>query len=71
MRITVNLKDELINHASKLTGINEKTALINAGLEALIGKYSSERLTFLAVLTRVHAKYRAGDIKSNQRCLKF
>ena len=47
MRITVNLKDELINHAAKLTGINEKTVLINAGLEALIGKYSSERLTSL------------------------
>ena len=47
MRITVNLKDDLINHAAKLTGINEKTALTNAGREALIGKYSSERLTSL------------------------
>jgi Arc/MetJ family transcription regulator len=47
MRINVNLKDELINHAAKLTGINEKTALINAGLEALIAKYSRERLASL------------------------
>jgi len=47
MRINVNLKDDLINHAAKLTGINEKTALINAGLEALIAKYSRERLASL------------------------
>ena len=47
MRTTLNLKDDLINHAAKLTGINEKTALTNAGREALIGKYSSERLTSL------------------------
>jgi hypothetical protein len=43
----LNLKDDLINHAAKLTGINEKTALINAGLEALIAKYSRERLASL------------------------
>ena len=47
MRTTLNLKDDLINHAAKLTGINEKTALINAGLEALIAKYSRERLASL------------------------
>jgi Arc/MetJ family transcription regulator len=47
MRINVNLKDDLINHAAKLTGINEETALINAGLEALIAKYSRKRLASL------------------------
>jgi hypothetical protein len=47
MRTTLNLKDDLINHAAKLTGINEKTALIIAGLEALIAKYSRERLASL------------------------
>ena len=47
MRINVNLKDELINHAAKLTGINEKTDLINAGLEALIAKHSREHLASL------------------------
>ena len=47
MRTTLNLKNDLINHAAKLTGINEKTALINAGLEALIAKYSRERLASL------------------------
>jgi len=47
MRTTLNLKDDLINNAAKLTGINEKTALINAGLEALIAKYSRERLASL------------------------
>jgi hypothetical protein len=47
MRITLNLKDDLINNAAKLTGIKGKTALINAGLEALIAKYSRERLASL------------------------
>ena len=36
MRSTLNLDDKLIEEARRLTGIQEKTALIRAALEALI-----------------------------------
>ena len=48
MRTTLNLKDDLIEKAQKLSKINEKTKLINAGLEALIEKHSRIRLKALA-----------------------
>ena len=35
MRTTLNIKDDLIERASKLTGIGEKTALVNLGLAML------------------------------------
>ncbi|MFO7964696.1 MAG: type II toxin-antitoxin system VapB family antitoxin [Desulfobacterales bacterium] len=47
MRITLNIEDTLIERASKLTGINEKTALVRKGLEALISLESSRRLAAL------------------------
>ena len=47
MRTTLNIEDELINKASKLTGIKEKTSLVRLGLEALIAKESSKRLAAL------------------------
>ena len=47
MRTTLNIKDDLIEKASKLTGIGEKTALVNLGLEALISRESSKRLAKL------------------------
>ncbi|OVE73620.1 DUF2191 domain-containing protein [bacterium B13(2017)] len=47
MRTTLNIKDEIINKASKLTGVKEKTALIHMGLEALIAIESSHRLAKL------------------------
>ncbi len=47
MRITLNIDDDLINKASKLTGIKEKTSLVKLGLEALIAKESSKRLAKL------------------------
>jgi hypothetical protein len=37
----------LIDKASKLTGVKEKTALIKLGLEALIARESSRRLARL------------------------
>ena len=36
MRTTLDLSEELIEQARKITGIKEKTALIHAGLEAII-----------------------------------
>lgn len=47
MRTTLNIEDALIERASKLTGINEKTALVRKGLETLISLESSKRLAAL------------------------
>lgn len=47
MRTTLNIEDKLIDKASKLTGIKEKTTLVKLGLEALIARESSKRLAKL------------------------
>lgn len=47
MRTTLNIEDELLNKASKLTKIKEKTSLVRLGLEALIARESSKRLAEL------------------------
>jgi Arc/MetJ family transcription regulator len=47
MRTTIIIKDDVINRAAELTGIKEKTALVHAGLEALIEKKARERLAAL------------------------
>jgi Arc/MetJ family transcription regulator len=47
MRTTLNIDDEILKEASRLTGIKEKTALVRLGLEALIALESSKRLARL------------------------
>jgi len=47
MKTTLNIEDNLLDRASKLTGIKEKTSLVRLGLEALIAKESSKRLAKL------------------------
>ncbi len=47
MRTTVNIDDELMKAAQKLTGIKEKAALLRAGLQALIEQESARRLALL------------------------
>ncbi|MBI3694804.1 MAG: type II toxin-antitoxin system VapB family antitoxin [Acidobacteria bacterium] len=47
MRTTVNLNEELVEDARQLTGIREKTALLHAGLQALIAQESARRLAAL------------------------
>ena len=47
MRTTLNIEDELLKKASKLTGIKEKTSLVKLGLETLISIESSKRLAKL------------------------
>ena len=47
MRTTLNIEDKLIDNASALTGIKEKTALVKLGLEALIERESARRLAKL------------------------
>jgi hypothetical protein len=47
MRTTVIIKDDILKRASELAGITEKTALLHAGLNALIEKKVRERLIAL------------------------
>lgn len=47
MRTTLNIDDKILENASRLTGIKEKTALVRLGLEALIARESSKRLSRL------------------------
>jgi Arc/MetJ family transcription regulator len=47
MRTTVNLDTGLLAEASRLTGVTERTALIHAGLRALIERESARRLARL------------------------
>jgi Arc/MetJ family transcription regulator len=47
MRTTLNIEDYLIDKATKLTGIKEKTTLVKLGLEALIARESARRLAKL------------------------
>ena len=48
MRTTLNLDDELLDRARRLSGIQGKTAVLHAGLEALIQRESARRLAALA-----------------------
>jgi Arc/MetJ family transcription regulator len=48
MRTTLNIDDDLLVKAQKLTGLREKTSLVKMGLEALIARESSKRLARLA-----------------------
>lgn len=47
MRTTLIIDDELIRQSRDLTGIQEKTALVRAGLEALIAREAGKRLAAL------------------------
>lgn len=47
MRTTLNINDTLLKQAAQLTGITEKTAVVHAGLEALIARESARRLAAL------------------------
>jgi len=47
MRTTLILDDELIEKAQDLSGIKGKTAVLHAGLEALIARASARRLSAL------------------------
>ena len=47
MRTTLILDDALLEKARSLTGLKEKTAMVHAGLEALIARESARRLAAL------------------------
>lgn len=48
MRTTLIIDQNLIERARELTGIRKKTALVHAGLEALIAREAARRLAALA-----------------------
>jgi Arc/MetJ family transcription regulator len=47
MRTTLILDDKLVEKAKELSGLGEKTAVVHAGLEALIARESARRLAAL------------------------
>jgi Arc/MetJ family transcription regulator len=47
MRTTLNIDANVMDKASRLTGVREKTALVHLGLQALISLESSKRLAML------------------------
>jgi Arc/MetJ family transcription regulator len=47
MRTTLNIDDTLLRKAATLAGVDEKTALVRMGLEALIARESARRLAML------------------------
>ncbi|HEX5972969.1 MAG TPA: type II toxin-antitoxin system VapB family antitoxin [Gemmatimonadaceae bacterium] len=47
MRTTVTLDETLLEEAHRLTGIDERTALLHEGLRALIERESARRLARL------------------------
>lgn len=47
MRTTLNIDDELLATASRLTGITEKTALVREGLRLLVQRAAAKRLAAL------------------------
>jgi Arc/MetJ family transcription regulator len=47
VRTTLAIDDDLLGTARELTGVAEKTALVRAGLQALIERESARRLAAL------------------------
>ena len=47
MRTTLNIDEELLAEAQKLTGISGKAALVREGLRALVERESARRLASL------------------------
>ena len=47
MRTTINIDDELLSKATKLTGPLDRSAIVREGLKALIERESARRLARL------------------------
>lgn len=47
MRTTINIDDELLEEARRMTGMTEKTVLVREGLRALVERESACRLAQL------------------------
>ena len=55
MRTTLNLDDQLLAEAQRITGVSEKATLVREGLRALIERESARRLAKLGA-TEPHLK---------------
>jgi Arc/MetJ family transcription regulator len=68
MRTTLILDDELLAEAARLSGIEGKTAVVHAGLNALVAQESARRLAALGgtekALLAVRRRRLAGPSKS-------
>ena len=53
MRTTINLDEELIAEAQRMTGLKERNALVREGLRALIERESARRLARLGGTERL------------------
>jgi Arc/MetJ family transcription regulator len=47
MRTTLNIDEKLLERATQLSGLREKTAVLHAGLKALIQQESARKLAAL------------------------
>ncbi len=47
MRTTLNIEDDLLAKAQRVSGLKERTALVHEGLKALIERESARRLARL------------------------
>lgn len=70
MRTTLILDDELLAKAAQLSGIDGKTAVVHAGLHALVAQESARRLAALGgtekALRPVRRRRSSGPSKSNR-----
>ena len=57
MRTTLILDEELLADARRLSGLKEKTAVVHAGLRALISRESARRLAALGGTERAAPTY--------------
>jgi len=48
MQTTINLDEDLLGEAQRITGVSEQTTLIHAGLWALIGSEDARRIGCIA-----------------------
>ena len=52
MRTTLNIDEQLLGEAQRLTGVSEKATLVREGLRALIERESARRLARLGASER-------------------
>ena len=64
MRTTLNINDALLRRALRVSGLQEKTAVLHAGLEALIQRESARQL---AALGGTERKLKAGPRRRAKR----
>jgi len=70
MRTPLDTDEKLLRRAARLTGIREKTYLVRLGLEALIARERSKRLSKLGGTERKLKKIprRRGPRQQNASC---